>query len=98
MFTVAHDTTRVLAEYWADGPSSETPPGHWNVIANTVKNSVDFVRKIGGIGPELDEVEWDVKMYLSLNAAVHDAACAAWSIKHCYDGYRPILATNWLPF
>src|SRR5262245_55470358 len=24
------DFTRALTEYWADGPSSETPPGHWN--------------------------------------------------------------------
>ena len=23
------DYTRVLAEFWADGPDSETPPGHW---------------------------------------------------------------------
>src|SRR5207237_692163 len=28
------DFTRSLAEFWADGPNSETPPGHWNVIAN----------------------------------------------------------------
>jgi hypothetical protein len=30
------DWARVLAEFWADGPNSETPPGHWNVIANYV--------------------------------------------------------------
>ena len=90
------DFTRVLAEYWADGPSSETPPGHWNVIANAVRNSVGFVRKIGGTGPELDELEWDVKMYFSLNTAVHDAACAAWSIKRYYDGYRPISAIRYM--
>src|SRR5436309_1392439 len=30
------DFARVLAEFWADGPSSETPPGHWNVLANGV--------------------------------------------------------------
>ena len=23
------DLTKVRAEYWADGPHSETPPGHW---------------------------------------------------------------------
>ncbi|MEL7160168.1 MAG: DUF6851 domain-containing protein, partial [Bacteroidota bacterium] len=28
------DYTRVLAEFWADGPESETPPGHWFVIFN----------------------------------------------------------------
>ena len=24
------DWSRVIAEFWADGPDSETPPGHWN--------------------------------------------------------------------
>ena len=33
------DFARVLAEFWADGPSSETPPGHWNVIANGVADN-----------------------------------------------------------
>src|SRR5207248_1495901 len=26
------DYGRIVAEFWADGPASETPPGHWNVI------------------------------------------------------------------
>lgn len=90
------DFTRVLAEYWADGPSSETPPGHWNVIANAVRNSVGFETKIGGTGPVLDDLQWDVKMYFALNAAVHDAACAAWSIKRYYDGFRPISAIRYM--
>ena len=30
------DFGRVIAEFWADGPDSETPPGHWNTIANQV--------------------------------------------------------------
>ena len=34
--------------------------------------------RIGGSGEELDPLEWDVKMYLALNGAVHDAAVAAW--------------------
>ena len=33
------DFARALAEYWADGPKSETPPGHWNVIANEVADT-----------------------------------------------------------
>jgi hypothetical protein len=90
------DFTRVLAEFWADGPSSETPPGHWNAIANAVRNSPGFESKIGGTGPALDDLEWDVKMYFSLNAAVHDAACAAWSIKRHYDGFRPISAVRYM--
>jgi hypothetical protein len=25
-----------IAEYWADGPNSELPPGHWNLFAQFV--------------------------------------------------------------
>ncbi len=84
------DYARVLAEFWADGPSSETPPGHWNTIANSVSDYPSFVKRIGGTGPILGNLEWDVKMYFALNAAVHEAACAAWSLKRFYDGGRPI--------
>ncbi len=84
------DFARVLAEFWADGPSSETPPGHWNVIANNVADNPNFEKRFKGTGPVLDDLEWDVKVYFALNAAVHDAACAAWSLKRVYDGGRPI--------
>jgi hypothetical protein len=84
------DFVRVLAEFWADGPHSETPPGHWNVIANAVSDHARSSKRIGGTGPVLDALEWDVKLYFALNAALHDAACAAWSLKRHYDGGRPI--------
>jgi hypothetical protein len=84
------DYARVLAEYWADGPKSETPPGHWNTIANAVSDTPDFELRIGGEGAEVDRLEWDVKMYLALNGAVHDAAIAAWGLKGFYDSARPI--------
>lgn len=84
------DFGRVLAEFWADGPNSETPPGHWNVMANMVADNPNLVKRIAGKGPVVDALEWDVKTYFALNAAVHDAACAAWSLKRVYDGGRPI--------
>ena len=84
------DFARALAEFWADGPDSETPPGHWNSIANEVSDTPSFVRRIGGDGPELDRLEWDVKLYFALNGAVHDAAVAAWGVKGYYDSARPI--------
>ena len=64
------DFARVLAEYWADGPKSETPPGHWNVIANQVSDTPGFEPRIGGAGDPVDRLEWDVKLYLALNGAV----------------------------
>lgn len=84
------DFGRVLAEYWADGPASETPPGHWNVIANEVSDTPGFEKRLGGSGPILPDLEWDVKLHLTLNAALHDAAVAAWGIKRKYDTARPI--------
>jgi hypothetical protein len=90
------DFGRVLTEYWADGPHSETPPGHWNVIANEVRDHPEFRARFRGVGPELDPLEWDVKMYFALNAAVHDAACAAWTIKRYYDGWRPMSAVRYM--
>ena len=86
------DWARIMAEFWADGPNSETPPGHWNVLANVVSDHPDTGRRIGGIGEELDPLEWDVKLYLVLNGALHDAAIAAWGIKAHYDYVRPITA------
>lgn len=84
------DFARVLAEFWADGPESETPPGHWNTIANTVSDTPGMEFRIGGEGPEVDRLEWDVKLYFTLNGAVHDAAVAAWGLKGFYDSVRPI--------
>jgi hypothetical protein len=85
-----------MAEFWADGPNSETPPGHWNVLANYVADNPLLVKKIGGTGPVVDNLEWDVKMYFALNAAVHEAACACWSAKRAYDGWRPLSAVRYL--
>jgi hypothetical protein len=86
----AGDFYRAIAEFWADGPNSETPPGHWNVLANSVSDSLAPNLRIGGTGPILDRLQWDVKLYLALNGAVHDAAIAAWGLKGRYDGNRPI--------
>ena len=90
------DYGRVLAEHWADGPKSETPPGHWNVIANQVSNHPSTVKQIGGEGPIVSDLEWDVKLYLAMNGAVHDAATAAWSVKYDYDSSRPITLIRYM--
>jgi hypothetical protein len=84
------DFGRVMAEFWADGPKSETPPGHWNVLANLVSDELALELRIGGTGPRVDRLQWDVKLYLAVNGAVHDAAIAAWGLKGYYDSSRPI--------
>jgi hypothetical protein len=84
------DYTRANAEFWADGADSETPPGHWHVIANMLSDHPSFEHKLYGQGPSLDRLEWDVKMYVLLGGAVHDASITAWGMKGDYDSSRPI--------
>ena len=84
------DYGRVIAEFWADGPDSETPPGHWNVVANEVADDPTTTRRIEGRGPAVNDLEWDVKCYFAMNGAQHDAATAAWTCKRIYDYGRPI--------
>jgi hypothetical protein len=90
------DYARVLAEFWADGPDSETPPGHWFTILNYVNDHPQFVKKFEGKGAILNDLEWDVKAYLTLGGALHDAAIAAWGIKGWYDYIRPISAIRYM--
>ena len=84
------DYARVLAEFWADGPDSETPPGHWFVILNEVSDHPDLVKRFGGAGEELGPLEWDIKAYFAMGGAMHDSAITAWGIKGWYDYIRPL--------
>ncbi len=86
------DYGRVLAEFWADGPDSETPPGHWFTLLNYVNDHPLFEKRYRGTGEILDELEWDVKAYFMMGGAVHDAAVAAWGVKGWYDYIRPVSA------
>lgn len=90
------DYARVLAEFWADGPESETPPGHWYTILNTVMDYPEFEHKFKGEGEELDVLEYEVKAYLTLGGAMHDVAIVAWGIKGWYDYVRPISAIRYM--
>ena len=86
------DYTRILAEFWADGPDSETPPGHWFTILNYVSDHEALEKRFKGQSIVLDDLEWDIKSYFIMGGAMHDAAIAAWSVKGYYDYLRPISA------
>ncbi|TDD93829.1 FG-GAP-like repeat-containing protein [Flavobacterium cellulosilyticum] len=90
------DYTRVLAEFWADGPNSETPPGHWFTILNYVSDSKILKKKFNGQGSILSNLEWDVKAYFVLGGAMHDCAISAWGIKGWFDYIRPISAIRYM--
>ncbi|MCB9614213.1 MAG: hypothetical protein H6722_17385 [Sandaracinus sp.] len=90
------DYGRVIAEHWADGPSSETPPGHWNTLANRASDSPLMVRRLYGEGAEVDRLEWDVKLLFAVNGATHDGAIAAWEQKRFHNAARPISLVRWM--
>lgn len=79
-----NDRTKVIAEFWADGPRSETPPGHWNQLAQGVS-----IRDGHDIGA-------DARMFLALNGALLDAGIATWNAKRVYDLVRPVSAIRHL--
>jgi hypothetical protein len=75
---------KVIAEYWADGPKSELPPGHWTVFASFVatRDALSF-----------DET---LKMFFATTNAIADAAISTWEAKRFYDYVRPITAIRHL--
>jgi hypothetical protein len=75
-----NDRQKVTAEYWADGPKSEFPPGHWALIAQVLS------RKRG------HSLDTDAKMFFALGNALLDASIAAWAAKYRWDFVRPITA------
>ena len=99
-FVLHADFGRCVAEFWADGPESETPPGHWNVLANEVTDIIlsdpSLELRMANTGPVLDTMEWELKLYLALNAALHNTAVAVWGVKEHYDYVRPISAIRYL--
>jgi Domain of unknown function (DUF6851)/VCPO second helical-bundle domain len=83
------DEQKVIAEYWADGPRSELPPGHWNLFAQEVLER-------DGTGSREHELDRAVKLYFALTNAIFDAGCCAWDNKVAFDSVRPITAIRWL--
>ena len=92
------DFSRVLSQYWADGPNSETPPGHWFKLFNEVEDKMDLLGiEKQWMGEEaVSDLEWDIKGYFALGGGIHDAAIACWGTKGYYDSTRPIMAIRWM--
>ena len=95
-YVLRGDYSRVLAEFWADGPESETPPGHWFVLLNKVSDDPLLIKKFKGEGDILSNLEWDIKSYFILGGTMHDSAVSVWGIKGWYDYVRPISIIRYL--
>lgn len=77
-------TQKVIAEYWADGPNSELPPGHWTEFAAYVAERDHL------------DLSASVKLYFALANAILDASIATWECKRFYDYVRPVTAIRHL--
>jgi uncharacterized protein DUF6851/vanadium-dependent haloperoxidase-like protein len=77
------ETRKLIVEYWADGPGSEFPPGHWALFAQFVSRR------------DQHTIDQDAKMFFAMHNASFDAAIVAWHIKRKYDGVRPITAVRY---
>jgi len=77
------DERKTIAEYWADGPSSELPPGHWCLFAQFVSRR------------DRHSLEDDVKMFFAMTGAVLDAGIACWDAKRAFDSVRPVTAIQY---
>jgi membrane-associated phospholipid phosphatase len=69
-----------IADYWADGAGTVTPPGHWNQIA------LDLVGAAGW--STLDAS----RLFSALNTAQADAFIACWDAKYTFWTLRPVTA------
>ena len=77
------DRAKMSAEYWNDFAGSDTPPGHWNRLAEELSER------------DQNSLDRDVQMYFVLNAALHDASVAMWEAKRTYDYIRPVSAIRY---
>src|SRR5439155_8245793 len=75
---------KLIVEYWADGPSSELPPGHWGLFAQFVS------------ARDQHTIDQDAKMFFAMHNASFDAGIVAWHIKRKYNGVRPITAIRFV--
>lgn len=78
------DRKKVIAEYWADGPATETPPGHWALLAQFVSRR------------DRHDLDADVQMFFALGNALLDASIAVWDCKVAFDYVRPVSAVRFL--
>jgi hypothetical protein len=78
------DEQKMIAEYWANGPHTELPPGHWALFGEFVSRRDDHT------------VDDDAKMFFALTNAIFDAGIAAWDAKRAFDSVRPITSIPYL--
>jgi membrane-associated phospholipid phosphatase len=74
------DEQKRIADLWADGPGTVSPPGHWNQIA------LDLIRR------HRLSARSAARVLAALNTAQADAFIACWNAKFTYWSERPVTA------
>jgi PAP2 superfamily len=69
-----------IALFWADGAGTETPPGHWNSIAQGVASARG------------NTVIANARLFALINVAMAGAAICAWEAKYKFNFWRPVTA------
>ncbi len=71
------DEQREIANFWADGAGTYTPPGHWNRFASEaiVDNKLNPLRS--------------ARVFAYMNMAIMDAGISCWDAKYYYHYPRP---------
>jgi len=77
------DAQKVKAEYWADGPGSEFPPGHMASFAQALSRM------------HQNTLDQDVKLFFALGNTLLDASVSAWGVEYKQDFWRPITAIRY---
>lgn len=67
-----------IALFWADGPGTATPPGHWLVLAQDVSE----LRSLSLLE--------NARLFALLSITEADAAVVSWDFKYYYDNWRPV--------
>jgi membrane-associated phospholipid phosphatase len=81
-----------IADYWADGPGSVTPPGHWNQIALELIRAYSLPTRAAA------------RVLAALNTAQADAFITCWAAKFTHWTERPVTAIRrdldpaWTPY
>jgi hypothetical protein len=73
---------RVIADFWADGAGTGTPPGHWMAIVSQISRNDRL------------SLAASAEAFLRAGIAVHDAFICCWSVKYEHDLLRPVSYIN----
>jgi hypothetical protein len=77
---------KAIVEYWADGPDTSLPPGHWGIYTSFVAMRDQM---------NIDDA---IKLHFVASQATFDAGIVIWHLKRKFDYVRPITSVRYERF